>query len=102
MSNKLVEDFFIHQTNRPVAWGTKNLNLQAKDGNAKSIHEMIPKKFHQYLKVFEKKASERMPIQKPWNHVIDTRPRFEPRKAKIIPPITTGTEGNRGILKRSA
>jgi hypothetical protein len=35
--------------------------------------------------VFAKKASERMPVWKPWDHVIDMKPRFEPKKTKIIP-----------------
>lgn len=84
-SNELVNEFFVHKTDRPVAWGVKDLNPQMKDGKAKSVHEMIPERFHQYLKVFEKKASERMPIRKPWDHAIDMKPRFEPTKAKIIP-----------------
>jgi hypothetical protein len=56
-----------------------------KEGKPKSLEEMVPERFHQYLKIFEKKASERMPVRKVWDHVIDMKPGFEPKKAKIIP-----------------
>jgi len=37
------------------------------------------------VKVFEKKASERMPKRKPWDHAIEMKPGFESKKAKNIP-----------------
>ena len=30
----------------------------------RKIEEMVPRQFHKYLKMFEKKESERMPIKK--------------------------------------
>jgi len=39
--------------------------------------------FHKYLKVFEKKDSERMPTRKTWDHTIDLRKGFVPKKGKI-------------------
>ena len=45
--------------------------------------EMVPRQFHQYLKVFEKKESERMPTRKAWDHAIDLRKGFVPKKGKI-------------------
>jgi len=33
--------------------------------------------------VFEKKESERMPMRKTWDHVIDLREEFVPKKGKI-------------------
>jgi len=36
------------------------------------------------MKVFSKKASERMPIRKPWDHAIEMKPGYEPKKAKNI------------------
>ena len=47
--------------------------------------EMVPQKFHKYLKVFEKKDSERMTIRKAWDHTIDLREGFVPKKWKIYP-----------------
>jgi len=47
------------------------------------VKEMVPRQFHKYLKVFEKKESERMPIRKAWDHAIDLREEFVPKKGKI-------------------
>ena len=44
---------------------------------------MVPKKFHQWIKVFGKKQSERMPMRKVWDHAIEVKKRFVPRKGKI-------------------
>jgi hypothetical protein len=46
---------------KPTSWGNQNLNPQAKDSSAKTLEEMIPRRFHQWMKVFEKKASDQMP-----------------------------------------
>ena len=43
---------------------------------------MVPRWFHKYLNVFEKKVSERMPMRKAWNHAIDLRKGFVPKKDK--------------------
>ena len=44
---------------------------------------MVSKQFHKYLKVFEKKESERMLTKKAWDHTIDLREGFVPKKGKI-------------------
>jgi len=49
----------------------------------RAIEEMVPRQFHKYLKVFEKKDSERMPMRKAWDHAIDLREGFVPKKGKI-------------------
>jgi hypothetical protein len=46
---------------------------------------LVPKELHEYLKVFEKKASERMPIRKPWDHAIETVEGYQAKKSKIYP-----------------
>ena len=51
----------------------------------RATEEMVPRRFHKYLKVFEKKDSERMPTRKTWDHVIDLREGFVPKKGKIYP-----------------
>jgi len=45
--------------------------------------EMVPQRFHKYLKMFEKKDSERMLMRKAWDHAIDLREGFVPKKGKI-------------------
>ena len=45
--------------------------------------EMVPRWFHKYLKVFEKKDLERMSTRKAWDYAIDLRKGFVPKKGKI-------------------
>ena len=55
---------------------------------AKSEEEtkkLIPQKFHKWIHVFGKKVSKRMPMKKLWNHVIEMKKRFVPRKGKVYP-----------------
>ena len=47
--------------------------------------DMVPQRFHKYLKMFEKKDSERMLMRKTWDHAIDLREGFMPKKGKIYP-----------------
>lgn len=54
-------------------------------GIERSVEEMVPKRFHKYLNVFKKKESERMPIRKPWDHAIELKEDFTPKKGKIYP-----------------
>ena len=65
-------------------------SLQTKP--EKKASEMVPRQFHQYLDIFEKKPSERMPLRKPWDHAIDLNENFVPRKAKLYPCSPTERE----------
>ena len=49
----------------------------------RKIEEMVPKKFLKWKKVFRKVESERMPTKKIWDHAIDLKEIFKPRKGKI-------------------
>jgi len=49
----------------------------------RTTEEMVPQRFHKYLKMFEKKDSERMPMRKTWDYAIDLREGFVPKKGKI-------------------
>ena len=51
----------------------------------RKTEEMVPRQFHKYLKVFEKKDSERIPTRKTWDHAIDLKEEFVPKKSKIYP-----------------
>ena len=48
------------------------------------MEELVPKEYHQYLKVFSKEESERMPIKKPWGHMIELKEMFKPKKSRLI------------------
>ena len=53
----------------------------AKEG-PKITETTISDKYKEYADVFEKKASERLPDHKSWDHAIDLKPDFEPKKFK--------------------
>jgi len=46
------------------------------------MKEIVPQKFHKWLKVFKKVEPERMPTRKPWDHSINLREDFVPRKGR--------------------
>ena len=51
----------------------------------KTAEELVPKEYHKYLKVFSKEELERMLIRKPWDHVIELKDTFKPKKGRLIP-----------------
>ena len=51
----------------------------------RAMEEMVLRRFYKYLKMFEKKDSGRMPTRKTWDHAIDLRKGFMPKKGKIYP-----------------
>ncbi|KAI5116221.1 hypothetical protein M0805_007046 [Coniferiporia weirii] len=46
---------------------------------------MIPSQYHKHLHIFQKKAAERFPISRPYDHAIDLKPDFLPRDCKLYP-----------------
>jgi len=58
----------------------------------RATEEMVPRRFHRYLKVFEKKDSERMPMRKAWDYAIDLREGFVLKKGKIYPLLRVERE----------
>ena len=54
----------------------------------KPIHtpeELVPPCYHPYLDIFLEKAASRFPLQKPWDHTIDLKDSFKPKKGRLIP-----------------
>jgi len=49
----------------------------------RKIEGMVPERFHQWLKVFGRVESERMPVRKIWDHAIDLKEDFKTSKAKV-------------------
>ena len=45
--------------------------------------KLVLEKFHKWIKVFGKKQSERMPMRKVWDHVIEVKKGFVLRKGKV-------------------
>ena len=65
----------------------------------RATDEMVPKQFHKYLKMFKKKDLERMPTRKAWDHVIDLREGFVPKKGKIYPLLRIEREEVQKFVK---
>ena len=61
------------------------LEAQQEKPKEKTPEELVPKEYHKFLKVFSKKESKHMPLRKPWDHAIDLKDTFKPKKGHIIP-----------------
>jgi predicted aspartyl protease len=46
------------------------------------VTKLIPKELHDYLKVFSKKAADRFPRRKKWDHKIELKSDFEPQRGR--------------------
>jgi len=55
------------------------------EADHRKVEEMVPKRFHKWLKVFGKVESKRMPVRKVWNHTIDLNDNFKTSKARVYP-----------------
>jgi len=51
----------------------------------RKVEDMVPKRFHRWLKVLGKQESEWMPVHKTWGHAIDLQEEFVPKKGRIYP-----------------
>jgi len=47
--------------------------------------KQVPKEYWEFLEVFSKRLSEHMPLRKPWDHGIDLKEDFPPKKGRLIP-----------------
>jgi len=65
----------------------------------RTVEEIVPRWFHKYLKVFEKKKSEKILINKTWDYVIDLREGFILKKEKIYPLLRVEREEVQDFVK---
>jgi len=63
------------------------------------VKKLMPEKFHRWIKVFRKKQSERMPMKKLWDHAIEVKEEFMPRKGKVYPLSREEREEVREFVK---
>ena len=61
--------------------------------------KLVPENFHQWIKVFGKKQSERMLTRKVWNHAIEVKEGFVPRKRKVYSLSKEESEEVREFIK---
>jgi len=55
------------------------------EADHRKVEEMVPKRFHKWLKVFGKVESERILVKKAWDHAIDLNDDFKASKARVYP-----------------
>jgi len=53
--------------------------------NHRKVEEMVSKRYHKWLKVFEKVESERILVRKVWDYMIDLNNDFKMSKARVYP-----------------
>jgi len=63
--------------------GKDNQDMGEEVKMEKLVEDMVPTRFHKYLLVFKKKESECLPLRKPWDHAIETKSGFQPKKSKV-------------------
>ena len=61
--------------------------------------KLVLENFHRWIKVFGKKQLERMPMRKVWDHMIDVKEKFIPRKGKMYPLSKEKREEIRKFIK---
>jgi len=61
----------------------KEVKKIEKDEDKETLRKLVPKRFWRWKKVFGKKESKRMPVQKAWDHTIELKEGFIPKKGKV-------------------
>jgi len=61
--------------------------------------KLVPERFHKWIKVFGRKQSERIPTRKWWDHAIEVKEGFIPRKGKVYPLSREEREEVREFVK---
>ena len=61
--------------------------------------KLVLEKFQEWIKVFGKKQSERMPTRKLWDHAIEVKEGFVPKKRKVYPLSREEREEVREFVK---
>jgi len=61
----------------------KKVKKVERDEDEEMLKKLVPKRFWRWGKVFGKKKLERMPVQKTWDHAIELKEGFTPKKGKV-------------------
>jgi len=61
----------------------KEVKKIEKDEDEETLKKLVPKRFWKWKRVFRKKESEKMPVQKTWDHIIELKEGFVPKKEKV-------------------
>jgi len=61
----------------------KEVKKMERDKDKETLKKLVPKRFWRWGKVFGKKKSKRIPVQKTWNYAIELKEGFMLKKEKI-------------------
>jgi len=62
---------------------TRGKKQVRKTGEERAIEKLVPRRFWKWKKVFGKEEPEHMPVQKAWDHAIELKEGFVPKKRKV-------------------
>jgi len=63
--------------------GEEEARKVKKDEDKETLRRLVPRKFWKWRKVFEKRELERLLVQKTWDHAIELKEGFTPKKKKV-------------------
>jgi len=63
--------------------GKREVKRAKKDEDEEVLKELVSKRFWKWKKVFGKRESERIPVRKAWDHAIELKEGFIPKKGKV-------------------
>ena len=68
------------------AWEEKQVEMK-RDlvTSLKEAQKAVPKEYWDYINIFSKKSSKCMPLWKPWDHAIELKSTYKPKKGHTIP-----------------
>jgi len=61
----------------------KEVKKIEKNEDKETLRKLVSKRFWKWKKVFGKRELERMPVRKAWNHAIELKKGFTPKKGKV-------------------
>jgi len=61
----------------------KQVRKTENDEDKEVLRRLVPRRFWKWKRVFRKKESERMPVQKTWDYAIELKEGFMPKKGKV-------------------
>jgi len=61
----------------------KEVKKVERDKDKETLKKLVSKRFWRWGKVFRKRKSKRIPVQKTWDHAIELKEGFTPKKEKM-------------------
>jgi len=61
----------------------KKVKKIKKDEDEETLRKLVSKRFWKWKKVFGKRELERIPVRKAWDHIIELKEGFTPKKGKV-------------------